>query len=208
MRNVKFQVSSNSGGEMEILVKPCGEFQTNCYIIDKKIIIDPGMGAFEFVKENVEKPLAIINTHGHFDHIWDDKKIKEYFNIPIFIHKKDAFFLENDPFGFNPPKIKPDVLIEEGEYKIGDFDVKIRHFPGHTPGSITVEIGENMFSGDFVFEGSIGRVDLPYSNASQMKKSIEKFLKIPYDKRVLPGHGPATTIKKAQKFLPMWLDCL
>ncbi len=198
----------NDEKNMEILVKPCGEFQTNCYIVDNKIIIDPGVGAFEFVKENVKKPIAIINTHGHFDHIWDDKKIKEYFNIPIFIHKKDAFFLENDPFGFNPPKIKPDVLIEEGEYKIGDFDVKIRHFPGHTPGSITVEIGENMFSGDFVFEGSIGRVDLPYSNASQMKKSIEKFLKIPYDKRVLPGHGPATTIKKAQKFLPMWLDCL
>ena len=193
---------------MEILIKPCGEFQTNCYIVDNKIIIDPGVGAFEFVKENVKKPLAIINTHGHFDHIWDDKKIKEYFNIPIFIHKEDAFFLENDPFGFNPTKIKPDVLIEEGDYKIGDFDIKIRHFPGHSPGSITVEIDENMFSGDFIFDGSIGRVDLPYSNSEKMKNSIEKFLKIPYDKQIFPGHGPATTIKEAQKFLPMWFEYL
>ena len=62
---------------MEILVKPCGEFYTNCYIVDKKIIIDPGVGAFEFVKEHVKEPIAIINTHGHFDHMWDDKKIKE-----------------------------------------------------------------------------------------------------------------------------------
>ncbi len=195
-------------GEMEILVKPCGEFYTNCYIVDKKIIIDPGIGAFDFVKKNVKNPIAIINTHGHFDHIWDDKKIKEYFDIPIYIHKNDAFFLQNDPFGYNPPKVKPDILLEEGDYEIGDFDVKIRHFPGHTPGSISVEIGENMFSGDFVFDGSIGRVDFPYSNPNAMKESIKKFLKISYDKRILPGHGPATTIKKAQKFLPVWLDYL
>jgi len=193
---------------MEILVKPCGEFYTNCYILDKKIIIDPGVGAFDFVKDNVENPIAIINTHGHFDHIWDNKKIKEYFNIPIYIHKDDVFFLENDPFNYNPPKVKADFLIEEGDYKIGDYDIKVKHFPGHTLGSITVEIDENMFSGDFVFDGSIGRVDFPCSNPKAMKESIKKFLEIPYDKRVLPGHGPATTIKKVQKFLPMWLDYL
>ena len=193
---------------MEILVKPCGEFYTNCYIIDKKIIIDPGVGAFEFVKENVKNPIAIINTHGHFDHVWDNRKIKEYYNIPIYIHKNDAFFLQNDPFNYNPPKSKADFLLEEGDYKIGDFDIKIRHFPGHTPGSITIEIGDNMFSGDFIFDGNIGRVDFPFSDPKKMKKSIEKFLKIPYDKRILPGHGPTTTIKKAKKFLPMWLEYL
>jgi glyoxylase-like metal-dependent hydrolase (beta-lactamase superfamily II) len=193
---------------MEILVKPCGEFYTNCYIIDKKIIIDPGIGAFDFVKEHCDNPIAIINTHGHFDHVWDNAKIKEYFNIPIYIHEKDAFFLQKDPFGYNPPPSKADFLLKEGDYEIGGYNVKIRHFPGHTPGSITIEIGNEMFSGDFIFDGSIGRVDFPYSSAEEMKNSIKKFLKIPYDKRVLPGHGPATTIKKAQKFLPMWLDYL
>jgi glyoxylase-like metal-dependent hydrolase (beta-lactamase superfamily II) len=148
---------------MEILVKPCGEFYTNCYIVDKKIIIDPGVGAFEFVKKYA-KPQAIILTHGHFDHMWDSKKIKEYFDIPLYIHKDDAFFLENDPFGYNPPKVKADYLLEEGEFRIGDYDILIRHFPGHTPGSITIEIGDEMFSGDFIFDGSIGRVDFPYSN--------------------------------------------
>ncbi|AZV47208.1 MBL fold metallo-hydrolase [Nautilia sp. PV-1] len=193
---------------MEILVKPCGEFYTNCYIIDKKIIIDPGVGAFEFVKEHVENPVAIINTHGHFDHMWDDKKIKDHFNIPVYIHKEDAFMLESDPFGYNPPKVSPDVLLEEGIYNIGGYEVQIRHFPGHTPGSITIEIGDEMFSGDFIFDGSIGRVDFPYSDAKKMKQSIEKFLKINYDKRILPGHGPTTTINKAKSFLPMWLDYL
>jgi hydroxyacylglutathione hydrolase len=193
---------------MEVLAKPFGEFQTNCYILNKKIIIDPGIGAFEWIRKNVKDPVAIINTHGHFDHVWNNKKVKEYFDIPLFIHKNDSFFLENDPFGFNPPKIKPDFLLDENNYKIGDFNVLIRHFPGHTPGSITVEIGDFMFSGDFIFDGSIGRVDFPYSNSEDMKKSIEKFLKIPYDKIVYPGHGSATTIKKAQKFLPMWLEYL
>ena len=193
---------------MEILVKPCGEFYTNCYIIDKKIIIDPGVGAFEFVKEHTKNPIAIINTHAHFDHMWDDKKIKEYFDIPIYIHENDAFLLENDPFGYNPPKVKADFLLKEGNYKIGDYDIKIRHFPGHTPGSITIEIGDEMFSGDFIFDGSIGRVDFPYSNPKAMKESIKKFLKIPYDKRILPGHGATTTIKKAQKFLPSWIEYL
>lgn len=193
---------------MEILVKPCGDFYTNCYIVDRKIIIDPGVDAFDFVKSHVKKPVAIINTHGHFDHIWDDKKIKEYFDIPIYIHKNDAFMLEEDIFGYNSPKVKADVLMEEGEYEIGGYEVKIRHFPGHTPGSVTIEIGDEMFSGDFIFDGSIGRVDFPYSDPLDMKKSIKKFLEIPYDKRVLPGHGAATTIKKAQNFLPMWLDYL
>ena len=114
--------------------------------------------------------------------------------------------LEKDPFGYNPPPVKADILLDEGVYKIGDYDVLIRHFPGHTLGSITIEIGDEMFSGDFIFDGSIGRVDFPYSNPKQMKESIKKFLEIPYDKRILPGHGPTTTIKKAKKFLPMWLD--
>jgi len=193
---------------MEVLVRPCGEFYTNCYIVDKKIIIDPGVGAFDFVKKYAENPVAVINTHGHFDHVWDNAAIQEHFNIPIYIHKNDAFMLQNDPFGRNTPKSRADVVLEEGVYDIGGYEVKIRHFPGHTPGSVTVEIGDEMFSGDFVFDGSIGRVDFPYSDANEMKKSIEKFLKIPYDKRVLPGHGPVTTIKKAKKFLPQWLEYL
>jgi len=193
---------------MEVLVKPCGEFYTNCYIVDRKIIIDPGVDAFEFVKEHVKDPVAVINTHGHFDHIWDNKKIKEFYNIPVYIHKDDAFMLEEDPFGYNPPKLKADETFDEGIYEIGGYEVNIRHFPGHTPGSVTVEIGDEMFSGDFIFDGSIGRVDFPYSSANAMKTSILKFLEIDYDKRILPGHGPATTIKKAQQFLPMWLDYL
>ncbi|NPA11708.1 MAG: MBL fold metallo-hydrolase [Epsilonproteobacteria bacterium] len=193
---------------MEILVKPCGEFYTNCYIVDKSIVIDPGVGAFEFVKQHCQNVEAVINTHGHFDHVWDNQKIKEHFGAKIYIHKDDEFFLQKDPFGYNPPKSKADVLLEEGEYEIGGKKVLIRHFPGHTPGSITIEIEDEMFSGDFIFDGSIGRVDFPYANPQKMKQSILKFLEIPYDKRILPGHGATTTISKAKKFLPMWLEYL
>lgn len=193
---------------MEVLVKSCGEFETNCYIIDRKIIIDPGVEAFDFIKENVENPVAIINTHGHFDHVWDNQKVKEYFDIPIYIHKEDAFLLEKDPFGYHLPTSTPDVLLEEGIYKIEDYEIKIIHTPGHTPGSILIEFEKDMFSGDFIFDGTIGRVDFPFSDAQKMKKSIEKFLDISYDKKVLPGHGRSTRIKKAQKILPLWLEYL
>ena len=194
--------------EIEVLVKPCGDYYTNCYIIDRKIIIDPGVGAYDFVKKYAKNPLAIINTHGHFDHVWDNQKIKEEFSIPVYIHKNDAFMLENDPFGYNLPPSKADILLDEGEIEIDGYSFTIRHFPGHTPGSITIEIEDVMFSGDFVFDGSIGRVDFPYSDSNKMKESIIKFLSIPYDKKVLPGHGPMTTIKKIQKFLPSWLEYL
>ncbi len=195
---------------MEILVQPFGEFYTNCYIVNREIIIDPSKGAFEFIKKYVKKPIAIINTHGHFDHIWDNQKVKEYFDIPIYIHKDDEFLLSNDPFSYNPPKSKADYLLEEGKIKIDKYEINILHMPGHTPGTILIEFENDIFSGDFIFDGSIGRVDFPFSNPKKMKDSIKKFLNINFtkDKRILPGHSGYTTIKKAKKFLPNWIDVI
>jgi glyoxylase-like metal-dependent hydrolase (beta-lactamase superfamily II) len=195
---------------MNLIYQPMGAYQTNCYIVSDssgEIIIDPGMGATEWVLENVKNPLAILNTHGHFDHVWSNKELKERLNIPIYCPKDDAFMLENDPFGQGTPSSKADVLVEgDKSFKIGDIEVKYLHFPGHTPGCSAIEIGENFFSGDFIFAGSIGRVDFPYSSPEDMKKSIKKFLEIKYDKKVYTGHGNPTTIKQEQKTLPAWLE--
>jgi len=194
---------------MMIFSQPMGAYQTNCYIVSdgkNELIIDPGMGATSWVLQNTKNPIAILNTHGHFDHVWSNKELKDKLNIPIYCPKGDAFMLENDPFSQGTPSSKADILVDGDEsFKIGDFEVKFLHFPGHTPGCSAIEIGENFFSGDFIFAGSIGRVDFPYSSPEDMKKSIKKFLKIPYDKKVYTGHGTPTTIKQEQKTLPAWL---
>ena len=179
-------------------VKPFGEYQTNCYIY-KDIIIDPGMGAVDWVIKNTTNPKAILLTHGHFDHIWSVAELKEKLNIPVYIHKDDAFMLSEDIFGMGVPKTSADVLIENDEtIEIDGIKVSFKYFPGHTPGSMTIEIDEFMFSGDFIFKGSIGRFDFPYSDKFEMKKSLNKFLGLNYDKIILPGHGDKTTIKNEQ----------
>ncbi len=188
---------------------PMGPYQTNCYIATvegKDFIIDPGVGALEWVVAHVKNPIAILNTHGHFDHVWSNQKVKERLKVPIYVPKEDAFMLQKDPFGQGTPPSTPDVLVDGDELLMLD-GVKITylHFPGHTPGNSAIMIADGMFSGDFIFENSIGRVDFPYSNPEDMKKSIKKFQLLKEDKIIYPGHGNNTTIKKEQARVGNWL---
>jgi glyoxylase-like metal-dependent hydrolase (beta-lactamase superfamily II) len=196
----------------KVISKPFGAYQTNCYIVTNgknELIIDPGVGATGWVKKSCKNPLAILNTHGHFDHTWSDCELKDELNIPIYIPKDDAFMLEKDVFEQSQPVCKADVLVEgDRVYKVGDFEVRFIHFPGHTPGTSVIEIGDFWFSGDFIFENSIGRVDFPYSNPKDMKKSLLRFKEIEYDKIVYTGHGNPTTIKREQKNVDYWLRVL
>jgi len=192
---------------MQVKFKPCGEYQTNCYIIND-IIIDPGVGATQWIEKNIQIPKAILLTHGHFDHVWSVAELKEKYSIPVYIHKNDEFMLREDIFNIGVPKTKADILIDEDKtIVINDIEVSFKHFPGHTPGCMTIEIGKFMFSGDFIFNGSIGRVDFPYSSPSDMKKSFYKFLNLNYNRIILPGHGDKTTIKNEQKNIKnFWLN--
>jgi len=195
---------------MQVKFRACGEYQTNCYIVDEKFIIDPGVNATSWVIENIKNPKAILLTHGHFDHVWSVAELKERLNIPVYIHKNDEFMLSDDIFSMGVPKAKADVLIQNDEtITIDNQEISFKHFPGHTPGSITIEIGEFMFSGDFIFNGSIGRFDFPYSNSIDMKNSLKKFLNLKYDKVIYPGHGIDTTIKAAQANIKnYWLNMI
>ncbi len=197
---------------MKIAVEPMGVYQTNCYVVTidgKDLIVDPGVGATEWVLKQVKNPVAIFNTHGHFDHVWSNAELKERLKIPIYCPKEDAFMLSKDPFGQGTPPSEADVEVEDDALlMVEKIEVRYLHFPGHTPGCSAIEIGDAFFSGDFIFAGSIGRVDFPYSSPEAMKESIRKFLKIPYDRNVYPGHGPATTIKREQKRVGRWLEYL
>jgi len=188
-----------------------GAYLTNCFIVtvnNKDIIIDPGVGAASWVISKVKNPIAILNTHGHFDHVWSNAKIKEKLNIPIYIPKDDAFMLQKDPFLQGTPPSEADFLVNPNEeLTISGVSVKFHHFPGHTPGNSVIEIKNTLFSGDFIFKDSIGRVDFPYSNRDDMLKSIKSFVdNYSKNSKIYPGHGGSTTTNQAKKMLEMWLN--
>ena len=197
---------------MKIKVQPMGPYQTNCYIVTKDgkdIIIDPGVGATEWVKKNVTNPIAILNTHGHFDHVWSNAALQKELGIKLYTPKDDVMLLNSSSWMPDLPPSTPDVEIDgDAELDLEGIKIKFRHFPGHCPGCSTIEIDDAMFSGDFIFEKSIGRTDFPYSSPQDMKKSLEKFKQIPYDKTVYPGHGGSTSIKQEQQYSDYWIQQL
>ncbi|MBU1658087.1 MBL fold metallo-hydrolase [bacterium] len=195
---------------MNIKVQAMGPYQTNCYIasIDgKDFIIDPGVDATQWVLANVTNPVAILNTHGHFDHVWSNAELQKKLNIPLYTPKGDVMLLQGSGWMPDLPPSTPDYEVE-GDEEI-DFDgvkVKFRLFPGHCPGCSTIEIADAMFSGDFIFERSIGRCDFPYSSPQAMKDSLQRFKKLDFDKTIYPGHGGTTTIKQEQKYADYWIN--
>jgi len=197
---------------MGIKIQPMGEYQTNCYIVtvkDKDFIIDPGVGATSWVKENVKNPVAILNTHGHFDHVWSNKEVSDLLNLKIYTPKNDNFMLEKDPYDMGMTPSYADYLIQPDEEI--DFDgikVKFHFFPGHTPGCSAIEIDNNLFAGDFIFNGSIGRCDFPNSDPLLMIESIDKILSWDRDITIYPGHGPSTTLNKERSSLENWKNYL
>ena len=194
---------------MQIQIQPMGMTQTNCYILTvegKDFIIDPGMGATEWVKAHVTNPVAILNTHGHYDHVWSNAALQKELKLPIYCPKPDAFMLSHCPLGQPTPPSVPDYKVEGDETL--DFEgtkIRFRHFPGHTPGCSVIEAGDVWFSGDFLFEGSIGRWDFPYSSGEQMLSSLQKALTIKEDFTLYPGHGMSSTLKHEQRGLPQWI---
>jgi len=197
---------------MQIKIQPMGMYQTNCYIVTmegKDFIIDPGVDALEWIEQNVTNPVAILNTHGHFDHVWSNAAVQKKLGIPLYTPKGDVPMLAESSWMKDLPPSVPDVIVEDNqEFDFDGVKVKFRHFPGHCPGCSTIEIGDAMFSGDFIFNQSIGRTDLPYSSPSDMRDSLERFKKLDYDKKVYPGHGETTTIKQEQQYADYWIQNL
>ena len=195
---------------MQILKKAFGEYATNCYIVKGEqgdLVIDPGEGSFDWVMQNTEKIAAVLNTHGHFDHVYDDAKLQRA-GVKIYIHESDAFMLRADPFETMPEPIEADVLVkgQEQSLEIAGFNVKFSLFAGHTPGSCMIEAGGVIFSGDVIFKGSIGRWDFPFSSGEQMRESLHKILQIKGDFTLYPGHGPNTSLAAERQNLKYFLQ--
>lgn len=196
----------------EIIAIPVGALEVNCYIVwDKEtgegVIIDPGADADEveaLARKEEVIVRCVINTHGHFDHVGADAAMKAAFNAPVAIHSKDVPLMAEAHehgifFGIETPKqSEPDILLEDGQaIEFGPLTLRVIHTPGHTKGGVCLYLEKEkvLFTGDTLFAGSIGRTDFEGGSMEELMASItKKLLPLGDDVKVLPGHGPSSTI--------------
>lgn len=212
---------------------PSDATATNCWVVapgdgEQCIVIDPGINVVpsvdDFIAEHRLHPVAVVLTHGHVDHTFSVVPVCEARDVPAFIHPRDRGQL-TDPWawsGLRPGTplfgtitfAEPDDVRELGDrdkLSLAGLDLSVRHAPGHTQGSVVFELAGApepvLFSGDVLFAGSIGRVDLPGGSMLDMQQSLREVI-VPMDDAtvVFPGHGPSTTIARERAMNPFLLD--
>ena len=196
-----------------------GSVQTNCYFAindDTKevLIIDPGASAkqlAEKVKEQGLKPVAILLTHGHFDHILAAEAIRDRYQIPIYASQKEEKTLQDSKinltaYHMNSYTLKADVYLTDLQVvELAGFSVQMIETPGHTVGSCCYYLKDEgvLFSGDTVFCGSVGRTDFPEGSTAAIVESLHRLLDaLPDDTEVYPGHDASTTIGYEKRYNP------
>lgn len=196
---------------MQIISRAFGIYETNCYIVvveGGEVIIDPGDGALEWIERVCKNPLAVLCTHGHFDHVYDCEAIRKRFGVKIYIPKEDAFLCQSDPFELLQGKFNPDILVNDrDEFEFGGVKFLFCHFPGHTPGCSVIIAGDTMFSGDFIFKNSIGRYDFSFSNGELMKQSLTHAIEL-QNYKIYPGHGESTSLDGERSSLARWAQAI
>ncbi len=186
-----------------------GSFAANCYLVAcdetrEGVIIDPGAEAQNILsmveKENI-RVKYIINTHGHVDHVGANEEVRAALGAPILIHEADGELCQNPhtslAYFIGKEKLAdPDKLLKGGDIiKAGTLEFKVIETPGHTKGCIALSVDDVLFTGDTLFQGSIGRTDLPGGSFEEIIRSIkEKLLTLPEETIVYPGHGRESTI--------------
>lgn len=205
---------------------PAGAFQTNCYVVapaagEECVIVDPGQdavdGVDELLREHRLKPVAVLLTHGHLDHVWSVAPVCGARDVPAWIHPDDRHLLSDPAAGWSEMSnqlfggitlSEPDdvrELTDGAVLKLPGLELVVDHTPGHTRGSVSFRLPEDeiMFSGDLLFAGSIGRSDLPGGDYPTILRSLAaKCLPLPDETVVLPGHGPQTTIGRERATNP------
>lgn len=216
---------------------PAGPWGTNCYVVstgagNECVVIDPGKdaaaGVDQVVREHKLKPIAVLVTHGHVDHMWCVAPVAGTYDATAWIHPNDRHLLTDPMAGMSrestqmmlggdyqwaePDDVKE--LSDADELELAGLRFVVDHTPGHTEGSVTFrtpyardDVSEVMFSGDLLFEGSIGRTDLPGGDHPTILRSLkEKVLTLPDDIVVLPGHGNQTSIGRERATNPFLLE--
>ena len=190
---------------MQMEIMELGLYQTNCYIVwegKDGIVIDPGYYAgriLDRLKELDVVPLAVVLTHGHFDHVGAVKELAQAYDCPVYLAEEDTKLLPEYTLG---PIACTDFLRDADHLSFGPIDMKVLHTPGHTPGSMCLFVGDWIFSGDTLFRDTCGRVDLPGGDYREMYRSLRRLYELEGDYFVYPGHGDATTLERERKLNP------
>ena len=218
---------------------PAGPWGTNCYVVatgpdSECVVIDPGKdaadGVAQVVREHRLKPVSVLVTHGHVDHMWSVAPVAGTYDATAYIHPLDRHLLADPMAGmsrdsaammlggkyeFAEPE-RVEELTDLQTVELAGISFTVDHAPGHTPGLVTFrtpypeeEVSEVLFSGDLLFAGSIGRTDLPGGDHPTMLRSLrDKVLPLRDDVVVLPGHGEQTSIGRERATNPFLLDLL
>lgn len=193
-----------------------GPLTNNLYLLwddvaDEAILIDPSIASdaaltrMRALSDSGVRLTAIWNTHGHFDHIYDTARWREAYHVPILMHHDDEYWVQRlrDQalwMGFPPPTIvSPDQWLRGDEtLTVGSHRARVLHTPGHSPGSVSFIFDDAglCISGDVVFQGSVGRTDLPRCSPPQLQQSLAQLMALPAATRILPGHYGPTTVRE------------
>jgi hydroxyacylglutathione hydrolase len=202
---------------MELLSRAIGPLATNVHVLAdatsrEAIAIDTATPSLAWIAEELAEGnwtlKLIISTHGHWDHIGDNAALAEQTKAEIAVHPLDRVRLEQPTAVSAPFEIVPSVpaveLAEGGIVRFGELRLRVLHTPGHTEGSVCLHAEDDgiLFSGDTLFAGGWGRTDLPGGDEGQMVESLARLSGFEDPLRVLPGHGPSTTIGRERP----WLD--
>ncbi len=203
-----------------------GPLANNIYLLvdeaaGEAVVVDPSIDSgtararVRQLQSRGVRLMAIWNTHGHFDHVYDNALWKSEFGAPLWMHRDDLFWVERLReqslwMGLTAPQTAlPDRWIEAGSVmRVGQYAARVLHTPGHSPGSVSfVCDSENVcVSGDVLFHGSVGRTDLPGCSPEKLRQSLRQLVALPAATRILPGHGEATTIEHEMATNPFCLD--
>lgn len=197
-----------------------GPFVQNAYLLScpetkEGVLVDAGWEPeeqLEMIREEGVTLKAVIATHGHIDHVWGATTVCAALNVPFLMHADDLFWLDGLDaqarlFGLEPPPGRPEskASLRDGEIiEFGSVRLRVIHTPGHTPGSVCLHDGDgNLWTGDTLFQGSVGRTDLPGGNFDTLAHSIRAALfTLPAGTVVHPGHGPSTRIDLERRSNP------
>jgi glyoxylase-like metal-dependent hydrolase (beta-lactamase superfamily II) len=195
---------------MEIRTLKLGIYQTNTYILinnDQVIIIDPVSKADRIqavIKDN-ERVVGICLTHGHFDHIGAVDDLVDLYNCPVYIHEDDFDLTQDSEKNYSLTKkikLKTKLNFYKDIMQIDTFKFEVFHTPGHTKGSVCIKFDNDLFTGDTLFKGSVGRTDLFGGSAQQMKQSLRFIRALNHDYIIYPGHDNVTTLFEELKHNP------
>ena len=184
-----------------------GDYQTNCYIIHDRessscCVIDPGYQSDTILDKLEELGLtleAILLTHGHFDHVGAVRDLAADTGCEVYLCADDLSL----PTHFTAGQLYYTQTYAEGsQLHLAGLDISVMQTPGHTPGSVCLRLGNDLFCGDTLFAGSCGRTDLPGGNMGAMRASLKRLAAIPENLSIHPGHGPGSTLDEEKKYNP------